>query len=130
MKTIFALVLIFSFSAFADELRIEPYVKLQDALASDNFKAAQEVHNTLCEKELHHYKGKYKDCGKKFKDIEELRTSFKALSEVYLANGNRKELEGYLKASCPMAGAKWIQRPGSLRNPYYGKSMLECGEKI
>ena len=36
-------------------------------------------------------------------------------------------------AFCPMAyggkGAFWIQRDGPLANPYYGKAMLNCGEK-
>ena len=35
-------------------------------------------------------------------------------------------------AFCPMAfdnrGAGWIQRTGSLANPYYGAAMLRCGE--
>ena len=103
MKTLLITSLLFSISAFAHDLSIGPYVKMQDALASDNFKSALEAHKFICDKELIHYKDDYKDCDKKFKDIEELRT---------------------------MAKAKWIQKPGTLRNPYYGKSMLDCGEKI
>jgi hypothetical protein len=62
--------------------------------------------------------------------IDELRSSFKILSEVYIKNIPSSELKGATKASCPMASARWIQKEGNLRNPYYGKSMLECGEKI
>jgi hypothetical protein len=31
-----------------------------------------------------------------------------------------------------MADAYWLQKTGDdeLRNPYYGKSMLTCGEKV
>ena len=29
---------------------------------------------------------------------------------------------------CPMAEADWLQLDRTVRNPYYGKSMLECGE--
>jgi hypothetical protein len=130
MKTLLIISLLFSASAFAHDLSIEPYVKMQDALASDNFKSALEAHKFICDKELIHYKDDYKDCDKKFKDIEELRTSFKTLSEVYFENGNKKEMSKFQKASCPMAKAKWIQKLGTLRNPYYGKSMLDCGEKI
>ncbi len=130
MKLLLVPLFIFSFSAFAHDLSVAPYVKMQDALASDDFKSSLETHKFICDKELIHYKDDYKDCDKKFKDIEELRTSFKKLSEVYLENSDKKEMSKFQKASCPMAKAKWIQKPGSLRNPYYGKSMLDCGEKI
>ena len=131
MKLLLLFSALMSLSAFAHELNIAPYVKMQDALASDDFKSALDAHKFICQKELIHYKeDTYKDCDKKFKDIEELRASFKALSELYLENGNKKEMSKYEKASCPMAKAKWIQKPGTLRNPYYGKSMLDCGEKI
>lgn len=37
-----------------------------------------------------------------------------------------------VEAWCPMAfdfrGAGWLQRPGELANPYFGASMLRCGE--
>lgn len=117
-------------SAFAHELEMGPYIKMQEALANDDMKTALEAHKTICDKELIHYKDDYKDCSKKFKNIEEVRNSFKKLSEVYIENGSKKEMKGLTKASCPMAKAKWIQKDSSLKNPYYGKSMLECGEKI
>ena len=130
MKYLFLISFFLSSSVFAHDLDLAPYVKMQDALASDNFKSALESHKIICDKELIHYKDDYKDCEKSFKNIEELRSSFKSLSEVYLENGNKKEMTKFQKANCPMAKAKWIQKPGSLRNPYYGKSMLDCGEKI
>lgn len=130
MKFLLFLMFTLSLPAMAHDLGIAPYIRMDEALASDNFKGALEAHKFICEKELIHYKDDYKDCEKKFKDIEELRTSFKILSEVYIENGNKKEMNNYQKATCPMAKAKWIQRPGTLRNPYYGKFMLDCGEKI
>lgn len=130
MKYLFLMSFFLSSGVFAHDLDLAPYIKMQDALASDNFKLALESHKFICDKELIHYKDDYKDCEESFKNIEELRTSFKSLSEVYLENGNKKEITKFQKATCPMAKAKWIQKPGSLRNPYYGKSMLDCGEKI
>ncbi len=103
---------------------------MQEALANDDFKSAQESHKLICAKEMTRHQKNYQDCNKSFKNIDDLRNSFKALSTVYLAHGNKNEMKGLMKASCPMANAKWIQKTGSLRNPYYGKSMLECGEKI
>lgn len=117
-------------SAYAHDLALSPYLKMQEALANDDMKTALDAHKIICDKELIHYKDDYKDCEKPFKDIEEVRSSFKKLSEVYLENGNKKELQGLDKATCPMAKAKWVQKSGDLKNPYYGKSMLECGEKI
>lgn len=112
------------------ELPLTNYVKMQETLAADNFKDSLALHQVICGKELQNFKGSYKDCGKTFKTIEELRTSFKKLSDVYMGHGNKREMNDLQKASCPMAEAKWVQKKGELRNPYYGKSMLECGEKI
>ncbi len=117
-------------SVFAHDLDHGNYLKMQEALAADDLKMALDAHKIICERELLHYKDDYRDCAKNFKDIEDFRNSFKTLSEVYLKNGNKKEAKTLIKASCSMANAKWIQKNGRVRNPYYGKSMLECGEKI
>lgn len=130
MKYFMILIALSAAIASASELKIAPYVQMQEALAKDDMKAALASHKLICDKELGELKKSYKDCGKKFKDIDDLRTSFKTLSNLYLEHGDKKEMNGYIKASCPMAGAKWIQKDGKLANPYYGKSMLECGEKI
>lgn len=130
MKLLLLSTMLLSLSAFAHDLAMEPYIKMQDALASDDLKTALDAHKFICDKELIHYKDDYKDCDKKFKDIDELRTSFKSLSEVFIVNGDKNELGKLQKATCPMAKAKWVQKPGPIKNPYYGKEMLECGEKI
>jgi hypothetical protein len=127
----YSLVFIFSVtSALAQGPALTSYIKVQEALAADDFKSALERHKAMCTKELQHIKAEYTDCTKSFKTIDELRTSFKKLSEVYFKKADQKELNNFQKATCPMAEARWIQKKGDLRNPYYGKSMLECGEKI
>lgn len=130
MKLVLLLALFTMTSAFAHDLDYGPYIKMQEALANDDMKGAVAAHKVICDKELIHYKDDYKDCSKAFKNIEEVRTSFKTLSEVYIEHGNKKEFKGLTLATCPMAKAKWIQKNTDLKNPYYGKSMLECGEKI
>lgn len=130
MKYFIVVLSIFSFSAFAGEIQIKNYLKLQDALAMDDFTVALQVHEGICKNELGKYKQTYKDCGKMFKNIEELRESFKQLSNLYIANTDKKDMKNLIVAECPMAKAKWIQTKGGIRNPYYGKSMLECGQKI
>jgi hypothetical protein len=103
---------------------------MQEALSKDDFKTALSAHKTICDKELTHYKENYKDCSKSFKTIDELRESFKSLSSVFISHGDKKELQNVMVAECPMAKAKWIQVKGGIRNPYYGKSMLDCGQSI
>ncbi|WP_408095555.1 hypothetical protein ACJVC5_10985 [Peredibacter sp. HCB2-198] len=117
-------------SAFAHDLAYGPYLKMQEALANDDMKLAMDAHKFICDKELIHYKDDYKDCTKSFKNLGEVRNSFKQLSQVYIENGDKKELKTLTTATCPMAKAKWVQKNGNLKNPYLGKAMLECGEKI
>lgn len=131
MKTITTslFVALFSLSAFAHDLDYGTYLKLQESLAADNFSSALAAHKEICDKELIHYKDDYKDCDKKFASIDELRESFKKLSAVFIENGDKKQLKGLQKMNCSMAKADWVQKEGAVANPYYGKSMLRCGEK-
>lgn len=130
MKFFIIILSIFSLSTLAGELQVKNYLKLQDALAIDDFSVATQLHEGICKNELGKYKETYKDCGKKFKNIEELRNSFKQLSNLYIANTDKKDMKDLIVAECPMVKAKWIQPKGGIRNPYYGKGMLECGQQI
>jgi len=67
--------------------------------------------------------------------IEEARAGFEALSKAVVAMlgrfGNPLETDVHL-AHCPMAarneGAQWIQEGAEVDNPYFGASMLGCGD--
>lgn len=68
-------------------------------------------------------------------DIERARTRFRGMSEAFLALHRRfghRGSEEWQLAHCPMAfdnkGADWVQRGVEIRNPYFGASMLQCGE--
>lgn len=67
-------------------------------------------------------------------EIEPSRATFAPLSEQVAALLTRFGVpEGTLyKAWCPMAfdgrGAWWIQRREEINNPYFGETMLRCGE--
>ncbi len=131
MKVLFFVsCMVFSFASWGHDLEMKTYLKMQEALAKDDMATALAAHKEICAKELDHYKDSYKDCDKNFKTIDELRDSFKMLSKVFIENGNKATLKKLTTAECSMAKAKWVQTPGTLRNPYYGKSMLTCGEKI
>lgn len=65
-------------------------------------------------------------------DIAPLREQMMDLSKALAGLVNvagAKEADIYY---CPMAGGYWLQKAGDdeLRNPYYGKSMLQCGSKV
>lgn len=65
-------------------------------------------------------------------EIATLRSSFKALSIAMAKLVESGQMTGAELYYCPMADAYWLQKNGdsALRNPYYGKSMLRCGEKV
>jgi hypothetical protein len=64
------------------------------------------------------------------KDIKKAREAFKPLSAslVKYLSDNKAGKGTYHEAYCPMAKANWLQTENQVRNPYYGKSMLDCGE--
>lgn len=130
MKLLGLIISLFSFAVLAKDLNVNNYLKLQDSLASDDFKSALSIHQKMCKGELKQYSGIYKNCKTTFKDITQLRSAFKELSSLFLKNAKELEMKGLMIAECPMAGAKWIQKEGKIRNPYYGESMLECGGKV
>jgi hypothetical protein len=64
------------------------------------------------------------------KDLKAARAAFKPFSASlikYLAD--KKAGKGvYHEVYCPMADASWLQTGKAIRNPYFGKEMLDCGE--
>src|SRR5882724_523509 len=128
----------------ADDALMEPvksvldhYLKIQGELAKDSIKGV-DVHAATISKAV---KGddmkmlspdvaKQADALAQAKDIKKAREAFKPLSASlvkYLAD-NKAGKGAYHEAYCPMAKASWLQTEKEVRNPYYGKSMLDCGE--
>jgi len=64
------------------------------------------------------------------KDIKSFRENFKKVSNklIFLIDtvGHNKKIMHF--AFCSMADAHWLQLTKSIQNPYYGSSMLKCGE--
>lgn len=66
----------------------------------------------------------------KASDIKSAREAFKPLSDSllkYLA-GNKAHASHYVRVYCPMAKARWFQKGTTVNNPYFGKSMADCGK--
>ena len=64
-------------------------------------------------------------------DIAAARQAFGALTDAVMAAGKAegwKDVDGVRLGFCPMVKKSWIQKEEQVRNPYYGKSMLTCGE--
>lgn len=63
-------------------------------------------------------------------EIADAREKFGALSEAidkYMTGLKLVPPAGVKVAFCPMVQKPWMQAEADLRNPYYGKDMLTCG---
>ena len=64
-------------------------------------------------------------------DLKAARDAFGALSDAVIAAGNAegwKDVPDIKVAYCPMANKSWLQKEGTIRNPYYGPVMPTCGD--
>ena len=69
-----------------------------------------------------------------FSDIKQLRNTFQTVSSTMIVMTEKYTPLGktiYVQ-HCPMAdnnkGADWLSEENEIRNPYFGNSMLTCGE--
>lgn len=64
-------------------------------------------------------------------DIKAAREAFGVLSDAVIAAAKAegwKDLGDTKLAFCPMVKRSWLQQDEKIRNPYFGSTMLECGE--
>lgn len=131
-----------------------PYIGMKDALAGDNFDLARQEGgklrskvNSVVEKGFPSGEKQFWQTHEKIlqaalehldhmNSIDQLRTSFIEISNSMIAITEAFHLgsEGYYIQHCPMAngdkGADWISKEQEILNPYFGASMLKCGEVI
>jgi hypothetical protein len=64
-------------------------------------------------------------------DLAAARKAFGPLSDALVAytEATMTAGKGIHAMFCPMANKQWLQKDDAVRNPYFGKSMLTCGEK-
>ena len=105
---------------------VDSYLLIQKQLAADSLEgvvgAAEQIHKNET--------GELSQAGLKLsksKTIEEAREAFKKVSNLVILSTSEKDRKGARVAYCPMAQAQWLQLGDSLKNPYYGAAMLECG---
>jgi len=64
-------------------------------------------------------------------EIEDARDKFGSLSDAVVAYADGLHLtlpDGVRVAFCPMMQKPWLQQGTAIENPYYGSSMLTCGD--
>jgi hypothetical protein len=127
---------------------LESYLKIHSALAGDSFAGVAAAAKTIAKasgkldaasvdgKHKAHYKdlpGKLKKAAEAVsasKDIKSAREAFKGLSRPMAMWAEMSKPAGVDVAFCSMAKGSWLQKKGGILNPYYGKSMLTCGEIV
>jgi len=109
---------------------VASYIAVQEALASDDYLKARTALLEFSHDQSGDLKALAEQAGAA-EDIDGMRRAFTALSERM---SEMQLLNGYVVAFCSMAnnfeGAHWVQKEGDLRNPYFGASMLSCGEVV
>ncbi|MET3027652.1 DUF3347 domain-containing protein [Flavobacterium sp. UW10123] len=64
-------------------------------------------------------------------DLKKQRETFKSLSKsTYDLIKVSTPSEPIYKQYCPMADADWLSKEKAVKNPYYGSSMLTCGNVV
>ena len=101
------------------------YMDAATALAADDFDTAKAALTALAKESTGELRAKAQAAASTGQ-IAAMRASFKELSAI----ASKMQLPpDYAVAYCPMykGGSKWVQKKETLANPYYGKSMLTCG---
>lgn len=131
---------------------LKNYFELKDALTEDDLttakskvnslqKSFEQVNMALFTGDAHlvwmDYSkklGKNLEKANKAEDINQIRESFIPISKAVIGLNETFEPIGYkvYVQHCPMAnnnrGADWLSKEKEIRNPYFGSSMLSCGE--
>ena len=105
---------------------VDSYLFIQKQLAADSLEGVSSAADQIYKDE----KGELSKMSlalSKSKSIQEARENFKGVSNLFILSTSAKDRKGARVAYCPMAQAQWLQLGDSLKNPYYGSSMLECG---
>jgi hypothetical protein len=114
---------------------IEPYLQIQVALSADQFEGVT-THAAAVEKaavSLGTDAEAIAASARKLaaaKDIKDARTAFGDVSTAITtyAEKTKSSLGTDVRvAFCPMVNKPWLTKDKTIRNPYYGASMLTCG---
>lgn len=118
---------------------LEQYAKIQTALADDSTDGIRDAGQTIAKqvngdatKTLPADVATQAATLAQAKDLAAARAAFKPLSKSlsdYLST-EKISTGHYFQMHCGMAKADWLQTDKSVKNPYYGSSMLRCGQLV
>jgi Protein of unknown function (DUF3347) len=115
---------------------VDPYLRVQTALAADKTdsvkKDAAEIATVAVglgapAKGLQEAAERLQRAG----DLKAAREGFGQVSDALFAYAKATGAtipSGVKTAFCPMANKSWLQKGDTIKNPYFGSEMLECGE--
>ena len=116
---------------------VKSYLTIQAALAADRFEDVKAPAKALVTQatDLGKDGATLAQAAKAFDasaDLKAAREAFGPLSDAVIArvkaDGSKEALAGLRIGYCPMVKRSWLQREEQLKNPYYGTSMLTCGD--
>jgi len=127
-------------AAFAEDAAftkvLQPYLRIQSQLAQDSTQGVKED-----AEEIGRLAGVLGASGapvaqkaaglSRTADLAGARRAFGELTDVLVEYADRQQVglpPGVEAKYCAMAEKSWFQQGASVRNPYYGKAMLTCGE--
>ncbi|HSD13175.1 MAG TPA: DUF3347 domain-containing protein [Flavobacterium sp.] len=123
---------------------LKDYLKLEDALVESNAGNAKEAllqmqkdvqdlqpvtaGKAAQQKELK-FMAAYFDIYSKTESLEEMRTGFGKISGSMITLADQKVFgsEKLYVLYCPMKKVTWLDDSDAVKNPFYGKAMLTCG---
>ncbi len=114
---------------------VDPYLKIQQALAGDKIDGVKQNAGAVAAAadQLGAPAQKMATAARELEkagDIKTARNAFGTLSDavVAYADSTKAPLGSDVKvAYCDMKKKPWLQKGMAIRNPYYGAEMLECG---
>ena len=114
---------------------IDPYLRIQEALSADTLAGVKDAAAAVAREaaKLGVAGAPMRGAAEAFQQTSDLATTRSAFARLgdaitTYARTMHVSLGADVKlAYCPMARKYWVQKGTAIRNPYYGKSMLECG---
>ncbi len=114
------------------EKAVTAYFAIQEALASDSTEGIGQKTDNLVQAWPDKRIASGAERLSEAEGLNEAREAFKSVSNEVIRGleGGEYKLAGSnaQQAYCPMAKAAWLQQGDQVNNPYYGSSMLRCGE--
>ena len=115
---------------------VQSYVTIQSQLAADKIDDVKGPARAIAAQAVILGKhgppiGKAADTLERAADLGAARDAFAALTDAVMTAGKAegwKDVDDVRLAYCPMVQKSWLQKDEQIRNPYYGSSMLTCGE--